>query len=45
MNPYQAEKQDLIKRLNLLYPYGLRWFESKSLHVLKALYNKKVVKK
>jgi hypothetical protein len=40
MNPYQIERQQLIDRLISQYPYGRKWFETKSNHVLIALLKK-----
>jgi hypothetical protein len=40
-SPYIQERMDLINRLINLYPYGKKWFETKSNAVLIALLNKK----
>jgi hypothetical protein len=40
MNPYQVERKELIDRLISQYPYGRKWFETKSNHVLIALLKK-----
>ena len=40
-SPYMIERNELIKRLISLYPYGKKWFETKSNTVLIALLNKK----
>ena len=44
-SPYQIERNELIKRCNLLYPYGIKWFQEKPNHVLIALIKKKREKK
>lgn len=39
-SPYLLEKKTLVDRLVKIYPYPRSWFESKSNHVLTAMYNK-----
>jgi len=40
-SPYLTQHEELVQRCNVLYPYGLKWLDSKSNHVLIALLNKK----
>lgn len=40
-SPYLIEHQDLVQKCNALYPYGLKWLQSKPNHVLLALLKKK----
>lgn len=39
-SPYLLEKKTLVDRLVKIYPYPRSWFETKSNHVLNAMYNK-----
>lgn len=39
-SPYLIEKKVLIKRLMEKLPYSRKWFESKNVHVLNAMYLK-----
>jgi len=40
-SPYLTQHEELVHRCNVLYPYGLKWLDSKSNHVLLALLKKK----
>ena len=40
-SPYLLEHEDLVKRCNLILPYGIKWLDSKPNHVLLALLKKK----